>query len=252
MSAGSDRPLAGRLALVTGASRGIGRALALGLARAGAHCILVARTAGALEDVDDIIQQEGGQAATLVPLDLADVAGIDRLGGAIAERWGHLDILIGNAGYLGDLSPVPHIAPKDWECNIAVNLTANWRLIRALDPLLRQSKAGRALFLTSGVAHSQKPYWGAYAASKAALEKLVQIYAAEVAQITSLRVNLLNPGPMRTVMRAAAMPGEDPETLPPPEAIVPLVLELVSPAQKASGHVFSFPEWAAAHGVQTG
>lgn len=240
-----DTALGGRLALVTGASRGIGRAVAMGLARAGAHLILVARTAGALEELDDLIQAQGGEAATLVPLDLCDVAGIDRLGGAINERWGKLDILVGNAGYLGDLSPVPHIAPKDWTSNIAINVTANWRLLRSLDPLLRQSDAGRALFITSGVARKAKPYWGAYSASKAALEKLIEVYAAEIAQITNLRVNLLNPGPMRTVMRAAAMPGEDPASLPPPEAIMPLVLELLSPTQKASGQLFNFPEWLA-------
>ncbi len=242
----SHKPLAGRLALVTGASRGIGRAVALGLAQAGAHLILVSRTAGALEELDDQIQANGGQPATLVPLDLADVAGIDRLGGAIHERWGKLDILIGNAGYLGDLSPVPHLAPKDWDCNIAINLTANWRLIRSLDPLLRLSDAGRAVFISSSVARKQKPFWGAYAAAKAALEKLVETYAVETAQISALRVNLVNPGPMRTVMRAAAMPGEDPKTLPKPEALLPLIMDLVSPAQTATGQLFDFPEWAAA------
>ncbi|MFZ5609207.1 MAG: SDR family NAD(P)-dependent oxidoreductase [Pseudomonadota bacterium] len=238
-----DIDLSGRLAVVTGASRGIGAAIALGLARAGAHLVLVARTQGALEDLDDAIQGEGLAPATLVPLDLADGAGIDRLGAAVAERWGKLDILIGNAGILGELTPVSHISVKEWEALLAINLTANWRLIRTFDPLLRASEAGRALFISSGAAHKAKPYWGGYAVTKIALEKLVETYAAEVANVSAVKANLLDPGPMRTRMRAAAMPGEDPLTLPPPEALVPLVLKLCARTLDKTGALFRFADW---------
>src|SRR5215468_4993895 len=196
--------MAGRLALITGASRGLGAATALAYAREGAHCILVARTVGGLEEVDDRIKAIGGS-ATLVPLDVTDGPGIDRLGAALFERYRRLDVLVGNAAVLGTLSPIGHIEPKTFEQVMAVNVTANWRLIRSLDPLLRQSEAGRAIFVTAGVSRRAVPYWGAYAASKAALDMLVGIYAAEVAH-TNLRVNLFDPGPMRTGLRAQAFP----------------------------------------------
>ena len=235
--------LKGRLALVTGASRGIGRAVALGLAEAGAELILVARTVGALEEVDDAVKALGGH-ASLVPLDLTDYDALDRLGALVFERWQKLDILIANAGMLGPLSPLGHIPPKDWDKLIATNLTANWRLIRSLDPLLKQSDAGRAVFVTSGAAHKNRPYWGGYAVTKAALETLVLTYAAECAQ-TEIKVNLINPGPVRTRMRAQAMPGEDPETLPHPSEIVPLIVDLARGDQVPAVMV-SFKAWKAA------
>lgn len=216
----------GRIALVTGASRGIGRAAALALARAGAHVILVARTVGGLEEVDDEVQKADGT-ATLVPLDLKDFPALDRLGASIYERWGRLDAFLGNAGVLGALTPLTHLEPKVYQELIDVNVTANWRLIRSLDPLLRASEAGRALFVSSGAARKHTPYWGGYAMSKAALESLALTYAAEC-EGTKVKCNLLNPGPLRTRMRAKAMPGEDPETLAPPEAVAPLILELLS------------------------
>ena len=207
-----EKPLNGQVAVVTGASRGIGREIALGLSELGAHIIAVARTQGGLEELDDDIKAAGGN-ATLVPLDVKDYAGIDRLGAAIFERWKKLDILIGNAGILGKLSPLGHLDPKVWDDVMAVNVTANWRLIRSLDPLLRQAKAGRAVFVTSGLAHRCWAYWGSYSVSKAALEALVKTYAAEL-QSTKATANLFSPGPTATRMRAQAMPGEDPDTLP--------------------------------------
>lgn len=219
------QPLAGRLALVTGASRGLGRAVAMALAAQGAELILVARTVGGLEELDDEIQRAHGRVSTLVPLDLRDGAGIDRLGGAVFERWQRLDILVGNAGQLGDITPLGHLKPKVWDEVLAVNVTANWRLIRSFDPLLRAAPAGRAIFTTSGAAHKTRPYWGGYSVTKAALEALVKTYAAETAR-TGVRVNMVSPGPLRTAMRARAMPGEDPETLPLPEAVAPLFVEL--------------------------
>jgi NAD(P)-dependent dehydrogenase (short-subunit alcohol dehydrogenase family) len=225
--------LAGRLALITGASRGLGAAAALAYAREGAHCVLVARTVGGLEEVDDRIKALGGS-ATLVPLDVTDGPGIDRLGAALYERYGRLDVLLGNAGILGTLSPVGHIEPKVFEQVMAVNVTANWRLIRSLDPLLRQSDAGRAIFVTSGIVRHVVPYWGAYAASKAALDMLVGIYAAEVAH-TSVRVNLFNPGPIRTLMRREAFPGEDPAQQTPPEAHAESLIKLALPSFTMNG-----------------
>lgn len=219
------QPLAGRLALVTGASRGLGRAVAMAFAAQGAELILVARTVGGLEELDDEIQRAHGRVSTLVPLDLRDGAGIDRLGGAVFERWQRLDILVGNAGQLGDITPLGHLKPKVWDEVLAVNVTANWRLIRSFDPLLRAAPAGRAIFTTSGAAHKTRPYWGGYSVTKAALEALVKTYAAETAR-TGVRVNMVSPGPLRTAMRARAMPGEDPETLPLPEAVAPLFVEL--------------------------
>ena len=206
--------LAGRVALITGASHGIGRAVALRFAREGAELVLVGRTQGALEEVDDEVRNIG-KGASLVVGDLADFAVIDRMGAAVYERWRRLDVLVGNAGALGVLSPLGHIDPKVWDEVIAVNVTANWRLIRSFDPLLRASEAGRAIFVTSGVAGG-RAYWGAYAVSKGALETLARTYAHEVAN-TGIRVNLINPGGTRTRMRAAAYPGEDPRTLRAPD-----------------------------------
>ncbi|MGN8113813.1 SDR family NAD(P)-dependent oxidoreductase [Labrys sp. 22185] len=226
----------GRLALVTGASRGIGRATAVALAEAGAHVIAVARTVGALEDLDDEIRQRGG-AATLVPLDIKDGDGIDRLGYTLFERYGKLDILIGNAGALGAISPLGHIEPKDWDNVFAVNVTANWRLIRSFDPLLRKSDAGRAIFITSGAAWKSTAYWGLYAATKAALNSMVATYAAETVN-SPIRANLFSPGPVRTHMRAAAMPGEDADTLPHPSSIAPSILKLASPDLIETGQVY--------------
>jgi NAD(P)-dependent dehydrogenase (short-subunit alcohol dehydrogenase family) len=231
-----------RIALVTGASRGIGYATAKALAAEGAHVIALARTVGGLEDLDDEIKALGGS-ATLVPVDLKDFDALDRLGASIYERWGKLDILVGNAGALGKLTPVSHIKPKDWDETFAVNVTANARLIRSLDVLLRQSDAGRALFLTSGAAHKTRAYWGLYAATKAALETLVLTYANEVGT-SALRVNLLNPGPVRTAMRAKAMPGEDPETLPQPAELARHIPTLVAPQQDANGAIFDFKDGA--------
>ena len=215
-----------KIVVVTGASRGIGWHAALAFAEQGAHVIALARTSGALEELDDEIQKLGGS-ATLVPVDLTDFPAIDRLGAAIYERWGKLDVLVANAGILGTLSPVGHIDPKTWDKVMAINLTANWRLIRSLDPLLRLSAAGRAIFLSSGAARSNKPFWGAYAVSKAGLEALVNTYAAET-QSTAIRVSLVNPGATRTGMRAEAMPGEDPSTLPHPQEIAPHLLKLAA------------------------
>ena len=220
--------LDGRIALITGASRGIGQAVARRFVAEGAHVILVARTQGALEELDDEIRAQGG-AATLVPADLTDFATIDHMGAAVHERFGKLDILVGNAALLGDLGPLAHVKPNTWDEALAVNLTANWRLIRSFDPLLRQSDGGRAIFVTSGAARSNRAYWGVYAASKAALESLVNIYAAEVAK-TPVRVNLLDPGATRTEMRGAAFPGEDPLTLKTPDSITEAFVALAEPA----------------------
>ena len=229
---------AGRIALVTGASRGIGRAAALALAKAGAHVIAVARTVGGLEELDDDIKKEGGT-ATLVPLDLKDLAGIDRMGAALAERWGRLDALFGNAGILGPLTPLTHLQPKAWDDIMAVNVTANWRLLRALDGALRQSDSGRVLMASSGIVRHNRPYWGGYAVSKAALETLVYTYAAEC-NGTNVKANVFNPGKTRTRMRAEAMPGEDPMTLPAPEELTPLILELLSPQCMRNGELVDF------------
>ncbi|MFQ5774536.1 MAG: SDR family NAD(P)-dependent oxidoreductase [Kiloniellaceae bacterium] len=228
--------LAGRIALVTGASRGIGAAVAKRFAAEGAHVVLAARTVGGLEEVDDAIRRAGGQAATLVPLDLRDFDAIDRLGAALHERFGRLDVLVGNAGVLGTLSPVGHISPEIWAEVMDVNLTANWRLIRSLDLLLRQSDAGRAIFVTSGAAARPHAYWGAYAVSKAALEMLVKVYAAELAK-TRVRANVIDPGVVRTGMRAEAYPGEDPMTLPAPEKITDAFVALAEPACTKNGEI---------------
>jgi NAD(P)-dependent dehydrogenase (short-subunit alcohol dehydrogenase family) len=231
-----SRRLADRLALVTGATRGIGRAVALAYAREGAHLILVGRTAGALEEVDDEIRAVGGN-ATLLTLDLKAQDKIDAIGPTIYQRWSKLDILVGNAGILGPLSPLGHVTADAWNEVLEINLTANWRLIRTLDPLLRRSEAGRAIFLSSGAATSPRAYWGPYAASKAGLEALVKVYADEVAN-TPVRVNLVNPGPTRTAMRAKAFPGEDPASLKPPDHVVETCLKLALPGCADNGKLF--------------
>lgn len=232
-----------RVALVTGASRGIGRAAALALAAEGAHVIAVARTQGALEALDDEIRaQNPAASATLVPLDLTDHDALDRLGRSIYDRWGRLDVFLGNAALLGPISPLPHISPKAFADVFSVNVTANWRLIRSLDLLLRAAPAARVAFLTSGVASraETRAYWGLYAASKAALDLLARTYAAETIN-TAVRVMLVNPGRMRTRMRAAAMPGEDPATLPTPEELAPRLLRLLSPDWTETGKLYDFP-----------
>jgi NAD(P)-dependent dehydrogenase (short-subunit alcohol dehydrogenase family) len=231
-------PLADRIALVTGASRGIGYAAALALARAGAHVIAVARTVGGLEELDDAVRATGGS-ATLTPLDVRDYPGIYRLAAALNERYGRLDILLGNAGLGGVPSPLDHIEPKAWDDSIAVNVTANWHFIRAMGPLLKRSDAGRAVFVTSGVATSAYAYWAPYSVSKAALDVLVRTYAAETSS-TPVRVNLFSPGPTRTRMRALAMPGEDPATLPSPDQVAEKILDLCLPGFSETGKIYDY------------
>ena len=230
--------LADRIALITGASRGIGAAVARRFAAEGAHVVLVARTPGGLEEVDDAVRAAGGK-ATLVPLDLADGAAIDGLAAPLLERFGRLDVLVGNAALLGRLTPLAQYPPDLWEQVFAINVHANWRLIRALDPLLRAAPAGRAIFVTSGITRHPRAYWGGYAATKAALEAMVAVYAAETAK-TAVRVNLLNPGPTRTRMRALAFPGEDPMGLPTPESLTEAFVALAEPTCRRHG------EWVAA------
>ncbi|SCW92078.1 SDR family NAD(P)-dependent oxidoreductase [Ancylobacter rudongensis] len=234
------RPLDGRIALVTGATRGIGHATALALAEAGAHVVAVGRTSGALEELDDRIVK-AGSTATLVPLDIKDGEGIDRLGGALYERFGKLDIFVGNAGVLGPMTPLAQVDPKEWNDALAVNLTANWRLIRSLDPLLRLSTAGRAVMVSSGAAHKARPFWGPYAVTKAAVEVLARTWAAEVENISSLKVNLINPGPIRTRMRAKAFPSEDPNTLPSPDEVAQAIFALCLPSFEETGRLYDFP-----------
>jgi NAD(P)-dependent dehydrogenase (short-subunit alcohol dehydrogenase family) len=241
----NKKPLKDRLALVTGASRGIGRAVATALAQHGAHVVIAARTIGALEELDDEIRKDGGK-ATLLQIDLSKGDKLDQLGPTLFARWGKLDIFVGNAGILGPLSPLHHVTEDAWNQVIDINLSANWRLIRTLDPLLKRSDAGRAVFLTSGAATGKHAYWGPYAVSKAGLEALVKTYAHEL-EDTSVRVNLVNPGPVRTAMRAKAFPGEDPNTLPDPSELVPMFLELVSPECAISGRVVNFADWKKKH-----
>jgi NAD(P)-dependent dehydrogenase (short-subunit alcohol dehydrogenase family) len=230
--------LEGRVALVTGASRGLGASAAVALAKEGAHIIATARTEGGLAELDDQIKAVGG-AATLVPIDIRDFDAIDRLGLAIFERWKKLDILIGNAGVLGKLTPMAHVDQKMWDEVMGVNVTANYRLIRSMDVLLRQSDAGRAVFVTSGLANKCWAYWGPYSISKAALEAMVKTYAAEVAT-TSLRVNCFSPGATRTGMRAKAMPGEDPMSLPHPDDVAAQIVPMCEPAFSDNGGVWKF------------
>jgi len=227
--------LSDKVALITGASRGIGAAVAVRFACEGAHLVLAARTVGGLEEIDDAVRAIGGS-ATLVPVDLRDFIKIDELAARLCERWGRLDILVGNAAEFGVFSPLGHIDPKTWAEVVDLNLTANWRLIRAMDPLLRAAPAGRAIFVTSRVARGAFPYWGPYAVSKAGLEMLVKIYAGEIAK-TRARVNLLDPGMVRTRLRARAFPGEDPGKVPPPESVADLFLELASPECTCNGEI---------------
>jgi NAD(P)-dependent dehydrogenase (short-subunit alcohol dehydrogenase family) len=240
VNAAGNPPLANRIALVTGTSRGIGAATALALARAGAHVVAVARTVGGLEELDDAIRAVGGT-ATLVPLDITDTEGVVRLAAALDARYQRLDILVGNAGLVGPSSPLDHVPTKDWDAVMAVNVTANFHLIRATDALLRKSDAGRAVFVSSGAAHNMRAYRGPYSVSKAALEALARTYAAETAS-TSVRVNLVNPGPTRTRMRAAVMPGEDPMTLPPPELIADKIVSFCLPSFTETGRLYDFPQ----------
>jgi NAD(P)-dependent dehydrogenase (short-subunit alcohol dehydrogenase family) len=230
--------LTNRIAVVTGASRGIGFAIARALAKAGAHIVAVARTQGGLEELDDEIRKDGGS-ATLVPLSMTDADGIARLGAALNERHGKIDILVGNAGVAGPSSPLGHIDLKPWNDVIAVNLTANFQLIRCMEPLLRQSDAGRAVFITAGSAQRAPGYRGPYAASKAALETLVRVWAAETAS-TPIRVNLFSPGPIRTRMRAVVFPGEDPMTLDTPEQAAELIVPMCAPEWTATGKLFDY------------
>ena len=232
--------LEGKVALVTGASRGIGYFTALELAKEGAHVIACARTTGGLEELDDAIKSIGGS-ATLVPFDLNDMNAIDGLGQAIFERWGKLDILIANAGMLGVISPIGHVEAKTFEKVMTLNVTATWRLIRSVEPLLLQSETARAVILSSGVAHSCRPFWGPYAASKAAVEVLARTWAAEQVQ-KPLRVNCANPGATRTAMRAQAMPGEDADTLPHPSEVAQALMALVHPDLTETGKLYSVRE----------
>lgn len=230
--------LTGRVALVSGASRGIGYAMALELAKAGAHVIATARTTGGLEDLDDAIREAGGT-ATLVPLDLMSEDGIETLGNIVAERWGKLDILLANAGALGVLTPAAQVKAKTWNEVIGVNLMAPARMIRAFEALLLKSDAGRAVFISSGAAQSRRAFWGPYAASKAALDAIVQSWADEHRK-NDLRINIVYPGALRTQMRAKALPGEDPTTLPEPKAIWPKLTELLDPASTTHGEILNF------------
>lgn len=232
----TDKPLASRIALITGASRGIGYATAKALAAAGAHVIAVARTQGGLEELDDEIRKAGGHAATLVPLDLTDFEAIARLGASIHERHGKLDVLVGNAAIAGPSSPLGHIELKKWSDTLALNLTTNFQLIRCMEPLLRQSDAGRAVFLTSHTDEAPA-YRGPYAASKAALESLVRGWAREVENTTPIRINLFDPGPTRTKLRTTIMRGEDPEGLPTPDLIAERLLPLCLPDRQDTGRL---------------
>ena len=232
--------LAGKIALITGASRGIGAAVAERLAHEGAHLVLAGRTVGGLEETDDRVRAAGGS-ATLVPFDLRDFIKIDELAAALYERYGRLDILIGNAAEFGTFSPLGHIDPALWGEVVELNLTANWRLIRAMDPLLRAAEHGRALFVTSAIAREALPYYGPYAVSKAGLETMVRIYAGEVAR-TRVRANLIDPGPLRTRLRARIFPGEDAARLAPPESIADAFLELVLPECARNGEIVSVAE----------
>jgi NAD(P)-dependent dehydrogenase (short-subunit alcohol dehydrogenase family) len=241
----TDKPLSGKIALVTGASRGIGRAAALALAAAGAQVVAVARTQGGLEELDDEIRKASGQSATLVPLDIAEGDSLDQMGLAIHQRFGRLDVLVHAAATLGPMTPVSHIDPKHWDRVVAVNLTAAYRLIRTTEPLLRAAPAGRAIFLTSGRAAHPKAFWGPYGVTKAGLEHMVRTWADELEQ-TQVRAVLLDPGIMRTAMRAEAMPGEDPLTVPEPSEMGPLFVELAQADLGQPKANVAFSRWKAA------
>jgi NAD(P)-dependent dehydrogenase (short-subunit alcohol dehydrogenase family) len=227
--------LTGKIALITGASRGIGAAVAERFAAEGAHVVLTARTVGGLEELDDKIRAAGGT-ATLVPLDLRDFIKIDELAAALYDRYGRLDILVGNAAEFGTFSPLGHVEPNLWTEVVDLNLTANWRLIRAMDPLLRAAEHGRAIFVTSNIARTPRAYWGPYAVSKAGLETLVKIYAAEIAK-TRVRANLLSPGVVRTRLRARVFPGENPQNLAPPESVAEAFVYLALPECDRNGEI---------------
>ena len=238
----TDLPLQGKIALVTGASRGIGRASALALANAGAHIVATARTQSALESLDDEIRQASGGSATLVPLDLAEPENLDHLGLAIHQRFGRLDILVHAGAVLGPLTPVAHIEPGVWDRVMKINATASYRLIRATEPLLKAAPSARAIFVTSGRVARPKAFWGPYGAAKAAMEHIVRTWADEV-EHTNVRAVLVDPGQMRTKMRAEAMPGEDPSTLPPPNEIGPLMVELAQADLGLPRANVSFAAW---------
>lgn len=227
--------LEGRIALITGASRGIGAAVAKRFAAEGAQLVLAARTVGGLEETDDAVRKLSGKGATLVPMDLTDGAAVDQLGGALFQKFGKLDILVSNAAALGVLSPVGHIDPKVWDTTVAINLTANYRLIRSFDQLLRLSDAGRAVFVSSGAARGPA-YWGVYAATKAGLNALVTCYANEMRN-TTVRANIVEPGAQRTKMRAGAFPGEDPMTLPAPEEMTGVFVDLSEATCTRTGEI---------------
>jgi NAD(P)-dependent dehydrogenase (short-subunit alcohol dehydrogenase family) len=239
-----DMPLADKIALVTGASRGIGRASALALAGAGAHVVATARTQGALESLDDEIFALTGRHATLVPLDLAEPAGLDALGLALHQRFGRLDISVHAGAVLGAITPVSHVEPGLWDRVMTVNATASWRLIRSMEPLLKASEAGRALFVTSSRAASPRAFWGPYGASKAAMEAIVRAWADEL-EHTGVRAAIVDPGAMRTRMRAEAYPGEDPADLPDPSEIGPMMIELVLSDPGLPTAVRTFRAWKA-------
>lgn len=231
--------LTGQIAVVTGASRGIGAATAIELARRGAHVVLTARTQGGLEETDDAIREFGGT-STLLPLDLADGPALDMLGPSVLERFGRLDILLGNAATLGVLTPLGHIQEKDWTAAIALNMTATWRLIRSCGPLLTAAPAGRAVFVTSRVAVAPRAFWGLYGATKAGMEHLVRVWAEET-RTTPLRVNLFDPGVVATRMRRQAMPGEDQTPLVKPADVAPTLADLLEPSETRHGEVVRFP-----------
>jgi len=232
----AEKRLEGRIALVTGASRGIGRAVALRYAAEGAHLILTARTQGALEELDDEILEMTGESATLVPADLSDFDSIDQMGAAVFDRFKRLDVLVGNAALLTSLTPMAQVKPKDWDRVMTLNLTANYRLLRSFDPLLRISDAGRAIFVSSTVTQGVWPYWGAYAVSKAGLETMVLTYASEIGK-TQVKANIINPGPTRTTMRPVAYPGEDPASVKPPEDVTEHFVQLAEASCQLNGEI---------------
>lgn len=232
--------LAGKIGLITGASRGLGAAIAERFAGEGAHVVLVARTVGGLEETDDRVRAVGGS-ATLVPLDLRYFIKIDELAATLYQRYGRLDILVGNAAMFGSFTPMPHLDPALWSEVLDLNLTANWRLIRAMDPLLRAAENGRAIFVTTELAHSALPYYAAYAVSKAGLETMVRTYAGELG-LTRVKANLIDPGPRRTRLRAHIFPGENPATVPPPETVTDAFVELAVPECDRNGEIITAAE----------